>query len=85
MPGRITAITGLDALSHGIDAAMNKYELPFFDSLAYGSIELISKYLGRAARDGGDLEARYYMAMGSMMSMMAMDGKGVALYSHSIS
>ena len=85
MPGRITAITGLDALSHGIDAAMNKYELPFFDSLAYGGIELISRYLRRATRDGGDLEARYYMAMGSMMSMMAMDGKGVALYSHSIS
>jgi len=83
LPPKITASTGIDALSHAIDSLMNKLANPFYDSLALGGIELIGKYLRRATSDGLDLEARYHMAMGATMAMMAMSGTG-ALYSHSI-
>jgi alcohol dehydrogenase len=83
LPARITASTGIDALSHAIDSMMNKLANPFYDALALGGIELIAKYLRQATLDGQNLEARYHMAMGATLSMIAMSGTG-ALYSHSI-
>ncbi len=84
MPPKVTASTGIDALSHAIDSVMNKLANPWYDSLAYGGIELIAKYLRRATFNGQDLEARYYMSMGATTSMISMTGTG-GLYSHSIS
>jgi alcohol dehydrogenase len=84
MPPKLTASTGIDALSHAIDSLMNKVANPLYDSLGFAGIELIAKYLRRATFDGQNLEARYYMAMAATMSMMSMSGTG-ALYSHSIS
>ncbi len=84
MPPKITAGTGLDALSHAVESIMNKLANPLYDSLALGAVELISRYLRRATFTGQDLEARYYMAMGSMTAMIAMTGTG-GLYAHSIS
>jgi alcohol dehydrogenase len=84
MPPKLTASTGIDALSHAIDSLMNKLANPLYDSLGFAGIELIAKYLRRAVFDGQDIEARYYMAMAATMSMMSMSGTG-ALYSHSIS
>ena len=83
LPPRITASTGIDALSHAVDSLMNKLANPFYDSLALSGIELVGKYLRKATSDGQDLEARYHMAMGATISMIAMSGTG-ALYSHSI-
>lgn len=83
LPPKITASTGIDALSHAIDGLMNKLANPFYDSLALGGVELIGKYLRKAHSDGQDLEARYHMAMGATLSMMAMSGTG-GLYSHSV-
>ncbi len=84
MPPHVTASTGIDALSHAIDGLMHKLANPFFDSLGFAGVELIAKYLRRATFDGDDLEARYYMVMAAMLSMMCMNATG-ALYSHSIS
>jgi alcohol dehydrogenase class IV len=84
MPPKVTASTGIDALSHAIDSVMNKLANPWYDSLAFGGIELIAKYLRRATFNGQDLEARYYMSMGATTSMISMTGTG-GLYSHSIS
>jgi len=84
MPPKVTASTGIDGLSHAIDSVMNKLANPLYDSLAFGGIELISKYLRRATFNGQDLEARYYMSMGATISMISMTGTG-GLYSHSIS
>jgi alcohol dehydrogenase class IV len=84
LPPKITASTGIDALSHAVEGLMNKTAHPVSDSLAFGGIELIAKYLRRATFDGQDLEARYYMSVGSMVSMIALTGSG-ALYAHSIS
>ncbi|MBM4332622.1 MAG: iron-containing alcohol dehydrogenase [Deltaproteobacteria bacterium] len=84
MPPKITASTGIDALSHAIESLMNKLANPLYDSLGLGGVELVSKYLRRATFNGQDLEARYYMSMGSTISMISMTGTG-GLYSHSIS
>lgn len=84
MPPKVTASTGIDALSHAIDSVMNKLANPWYDSLAFGGIELIARYLRRATFNGQDLEARYYMSMGATTSMISMTGTG-GLYSHSIS
>jgi alcohol dehydrogenase len=84
MPPRVTASTGIDALSHAVDSIMNKLANPWYDSLGIGGIELVSKYLRRATFNGQDLEARYYMSMGATLSMISMTGTG-GLYSHSIS
>ena len=84
LPPRLTASTGIDALSHAVDSLMNKLSNPFYDCLGLGGIELIAKYLRRATFNGQDLEARYHMSLGATLSMMSMTGTG-ALYSHSIS
>jgi len=84
MPPKVTASTGIDALSHAVESMMNKLANPWYDSLALGGIELIAKYLRRATFNGQDLEARYYMSMGATLSMISMTGTG-GLYSHSIS
>jgi alcohol dehydrogenase class IV len=84
MPPKITASTGIDALSHAVEGLMNKTAHPLSDALAFGGIELIAKYLRRATFDGQDLEARYYMSVGSTISMISLTGSG-ALYAHSIS
>jgi alcohol dehydrogenase len=84
MPPKITASTGIDALSHAVESVMNKLANPLYDSLAFGGIELIGKYLRRATFNGQDLEARYYMSMGATISMISMTGTG-GLFAHSIS
>jgi alcohol dehydrogenase class IV len=84
MPPKVTASTGIDALSHAIECVMNKATNLFYDSIAYGSIDLISKHLLRATDNGNDLEARYYMSMGAMMAMVAFNGTGGGLYAHSL-
>jgi alcohol dehydrogenase len=84
MPPRITASTGIDALSHAVESIMNKLANPMYDCLGIGGIELISKYLRRATFNGSDLEARYFMSMGATLAMISMTGTG-GLYAHSIS
>ena len=84
MPPKVTASTGIDALSHAVESIMNKLANPFYDCLAMGGIDLISKYLRRATFNGQDLEARYYMSMGATLAMISFTGTG-GLYAHSIS
>jgi alcohol dehydrogenase len=84
MPPRVTASTGIDALSHAVDSLMHKLANPLYDSLGLAGIELVGKYLRRATLNGQDLEARYYMSMGATLCMMSMTGTG-GLYSHAIS
>ncbi len=83
MPPRITASTGIDALSHAVESLMSKLANPFFNCLGLGGIECIAKYLRRATFDGQDLEARYYMSMGATLSMISLSGTS-GLFAHSI-
>ena len=62
LPPAITAATGMDALSHGIECYTCDYHQPFNDAAALAAIELVAKWLRVAYSDGGNLEARTNMA-----------------------
>ncbi len=66
VPADVTAATGLDALTHCIEAYANKFAHPIVDNYALHGIELISKNLLTAVRDGKNLEARAALALGSL-------------------
>lgn len=66
VPPAVTASTGLDALTHCIEAYANRFAHPVVDTYALQGIRLISANLLRAVRDGGDLEARAALALGSL-------------------
>jgi len=65
VPPSVTAATGLDALTHCIEAYANRFAHPAVDIYALEGIRLIAAHLERAVRDGQDLEARAAMARGS--------------------
>ena len=67
VPPAITAATGLDALTHCLEAYTNKFAKPFIDVYAYEGMRLIAAHLIRAVEDGGDVEARSQVAMGSLL------------------
>ena len=66
VPPGVTAATGLDALTHCIEAYANKFAHPVVDTYALRGIRLIAGNLVRAVKNGGDLEARAALALGSL-------------------
>jgi len=66
LPPKITAETGIDALSHCIEAYTNKFSHPLIDDYALRGIALIGQNLHRAYEAGDDLDARSAVALGSM-------------------
>jgi alcohol dehydrogenase class IV len=72
VPTFVTAITGIDALSHCLEAYTNKYAHPVIDTIALEGISLVFRYLKRACADGSDLEAREKIALGSMYGGMCL-------------
>jgi alcohol dehydrogenase class IV len=67
LPPQITAATGLDALTHCLEAYTNKFALPFIDLYAYEGMRLIAAHLVQAVQQGEDEEARTQVAMGSLL------------------
>ena len=68
LPADFTAGTGMDALCHAIECYTCAYAQPITDCYALYAIELAGKYLRRAVACGGDLEARYGMALCAMFA-----------------
>jgi len=66
VPPAVTASTGLDALTHCIEAFANKFAHPVVDLYARDGIRLINANLLRAVRDGSDVTARANLALGSL-------------------
>jgi alcohol dehydrogenase class IV len=66
VPPAVTAATGLDALTHCIEAYANKFAHPIVDMYALEGVRLISSNLIRAVQHGADLEARAALALGSL-------------------
>ena len=66
LPSRLTAETGMDALSHCIEAYTNKFAHPAVDTYALRGIELIAGNLEKACKYGQDMEARSALSLGSM-------------------
>jgi alcohol dehydrogenase class IV len=71
-PPRITAIAGMDAFVQAVESYCSKFSNHLSDALTEKAIELISKNLVRAFRDGSDLAARQAMAEGSLMAGLAL-------------
>jgi alcohol dehydrogenase len=71
MPAGMTAATGMDALTHAIEAYVSVIHNPVSDQVALGAIELVAKYLRPAVANGQNLEARDKMAYAEFMAGMA--------------
>jgi len=67
VPPDITAATGVDALTHCLEAYTNKFSQPFIDVYAFEGMRLIAANLVKAVRNGRDEEARAHVAMGSVL------------------
>jgi len=84
MPPKITAGTGLDALSHAVEGMLSTDATPYSDMIGLYSIELIFKYLRRAFYKGTDLEARHFMAMAATLAGLGPLNVGRVILGHSI-
>ncbi|ACD93911.1 iron-containing alcohol dehydrogenase [Trichlorobacter lovleyi] len=71
MPPNVTADTGMDALSHDVEAFVAALASPYTDALALDSVRLVFENLPRAYADGNNLEARQAMHDASNMGGMA--------------
>jgi len=71
MPPAMTAATGMDALTHCIEAYCSIGDHPMADAIALGGIRLCHRSLKAATDDGNDLEARGNMLKAAMMGAVA--------------
>lgn len=71
LPSHITAATGMDALSHNLEALCSPFYHPMAEGIAVEGIRLVKEYLPRAVTDGQDLEARSQMLVASSMGATA--------------
>lgn len=77
LPPGITATTGTDALTHGIEAFTSLQASPMSDLVAKESISLIGAHLRQAVYQGSDSEARHNMLLGSLLAGLALASAGV--------
>jgi len=71
LPPRLTAGTGMDALTHAIECYTCAYAQPWPDAVALWAIETIGQWLRIAYAQGHNQEARYKMAMAAMLAGMS--------------
>lgn len=76
-PAALTAATGMDALTHAIEAYVTAGAYRWTDVLALESIKLISEGLPKAVKDGKDLEARSMMAWGQFVAGQSFSNAGL--------
>ncbi|HOI16001.1 MAG TPA: iron-containing alcohol dehydrogenase [Geobacteraceae bacterium] len=83
MPPALTAATGMDALTHAVEAYVSLGHNPKADALALKSIEFIAKYLRKAVANGNDIEARTGMAYAEYLAGEAFSSAGLGI-AHSL-
>lgn len=66
VPPAITAATGMDALTHCLEAYTNKFSKPFIDLFAFEGMRLIAGNIEKAVKKGSDIQAREKVALGSL-------------------
>lgn len=84
LPPAITAATGMDALTHAVEAYISINAVPDTDRHALAATRLIMKNLPIVMEDGQNLEARQHMSMASFYAALAFTRAGVG-YVHAIS
>ena len=77
LPAKQTAECGMDALTQLIESYVSKKSQPIPDALSIYGIRLAGKYLERAVKDGGDIEAREGMLLASLLSGLALANSGL--------
>jgi alcohol dehydrogenase len=82
MPPKVTAFTGIDALSHAVECFTLVREHPFCDTLALQATKLIVENLPRAIKDGNDREARSNMALAAVMAGTAFEVGGLQFHAY---
>lgn len=83
MPPSLTAATGMDALTHAVEAYVSTAATPITDACALEAIGIIAKYLPKAYVDGQDMEARNYMMYAQFLAGMAFNNASLG-YVHAI-
>ncbi|MEO6985720.1 MAG: iron-containing alcohol dehydrogenase [Paralcaligenes sp.] len=71
LPARLTAATGMDALSHNLEALCSPFYHPMAHGIALEGIRLVQQYLPTAVHDGANTEARHHMLVASSMGATA--------------
>ncbi|MGT2757594.1 iron-containing alcohol dehydrogenase [Streptococcus ovuberis] len=82
-PANLTAATGMDAMTHAIEALVTPGAYDVTKKLSIGAIELIKEYLPRAVANGQDIEAREAMVNAIFLGGMAFNNAGLG-YVHSM-
>ncbi len=82
-PAALTAATGMDALTHAVEAYVSTIATPITDACAIKAIELIAEYLRPAVANGENLEARDKMAYAEYLAGMAFNNASLG-YVHSM-
>ncbi len=82
-PPALTAATGMDALTHAVEAYVSTAATPITDACALQAVRLIAAYLRRAVHDGGDLQAREQMAYAQFLAGMAFNNASLG-YVHAM-
>ncbi|KDE40631.1 Alcohol dehydrogenase [Nitrincola lacisaponensis] len=83
MPTQLTAATGMDALTHAVEAYVSTAATPITDACALKAVELITRFLPRAVQQGDDLEAREQMAYAQFLAGMAFNNASLG-YVHAM-
>ena len=76
-PSKVTAATGVDALSHAIEASLSNCASPVTDALAIKAIALLAEALPVAVYDTDNLDARVKVAYGSFLAAEAFQDAGI--------
>jgi alcohol dehydrogenase class IV len=79
LPARTTADTGIDALTHAMEAYVSKKASLYSDTQAIAAMKLLAPNLRRAFHDGSDRQAREAMMLGSTLAGVAFSNASVAL------
>ncbi|KLN66563.1 L-threonine dehydrogenase [Vibrio sp. VPAP30] len=82
-PASLTAATGMDALTHAVEAYVSIAATPITDAVAIKAIELIQVHLRKAVENGDDIEAREQMAYAQFMAGMAFNNASLG-YVHAM-
>ncbi|MCW5211609.1 molybdopterin-guanine dinucleotide biosynthesis protein B [Desulfobulbus sp. TB] len=79
LPTTVTAYTGIDALTHALEAYISTQAHTISEMYSLEAIDLIARNLPAACANGGNLEARSAMLMGSLLGGKALATAGVGL------
>lgn len=83
MPASLTAATGMDALTHAVEAYVSTAATPITDACALKAVQLIAANLGDAVADGNNLKARENMAYAQFLAGMAFNNASLG-YVHAM-